>query len=157
MVRRICDGRWQHWTGRSDRYTTPLQHDAAPLRPEKTLPSFPMPKLDSVSVYDNGTPGTPFRSHRRLRGLLNGYLQPKTEAIECVRMVCIWFSTPPESAVGGFSAKGAWNSVSERKPFGLRDRRARQHVCRYNFVCHVRRAVLRHDPRIASDGGIYVS
>ena len=81
----------------------------------------------------------------------------KTDAIERVRMVCIWFSAPPESAVGGFSAKGAWNSVSERKPFGLRDRRARQHVCRYNFVRHMRRAVLRHDPGIASDGGIYVS
>ena len=53
-----------------------------------------------------------FRSDGRSRRLLNGYLQPKTDAIEHVRMVCIWFSAPPESAVGGFSAKGAWNSVS---------------------------------------------
>jgi len=81
----------------------------------------------------------------------------KTDAIERVRMVCIWFSAPPESTVGGFSAKGAWNSVSERNPFGLRDRRARQHVCRYNFVHHMRRTVLRHDPGISSDGRIYVS
>ena len=29
----------------------------------------------------------------------------RTDAIERVRMVCIWFSAPPESAVGGFSAK----------------------------------------------------
>ena len=152
MVCRICDGR-RH--GRSDRYTTPFEHDAAPLRPEKTLPSFMMPKLDSV--YDNNPSGRRFRSNGRSRRLLNGYLRPKTDAIEPVRMVCIWFSAPSESAVSGFSAKGAWNSVSERNPFGLRDRRARQHVCRYNFVRHMRRAVLRHNPGIAWDDGIYVS
>src|SRR5215469_218651 len=140
-------------SGRSDRYTTPLQHDAAPLRPEKTLPFFSMQNwIRRRQRHSSHT--VPFP--RALGGLLNGYLLPKTDAIECVRMVCIWFSAPPESAVGGFSAKGAWNSVSERNPFGLRDRRARQHVCRYNLVRHMRRTVLRHDPGIASDGGLYV-
>ena len=151
-VCRICDGR-RATLDRGRIVIRPLCNmmPSAPTR-EKTLPSFPMPKLDSVD--DNGTPATPFRSHGRSRGLLNGYLQPKTDAIECVRMVCIWFSAPPESAVGGFSAKGAWNSVSERNPFGLRDRRARQHVCRYNFVRAMRGAVLCYDPRIRLDGGI---
>ena len=45
-------------SGRSDRYTIPFEHDAAPPRPEKTLPSFPMPKLDSV--YDNA-PSVPLQ------------------------------------------------------------------------------------------------
>ena len=98
-----------------------------------------------------------FRSDGRSRRLLNVYLQPKTDAIERV----LWYASglarhqSPPSADS--LPKGARNSVSERNPFGLRDRRARQHVCRYNFVRHMRRAVLRHNPGIAWDDGIYVS
>ena len=83
----LPDLRWTPATrgsGWSDRYTTPFEHNAAPLRPEKTLPSFPRQNWIPCMT----TPHQ-FRSDGRSRRLLNGYLQPKTDAIERV----LWYAS----------------------------------------------------------------
>ena len=64
-----------------------LQHDAAGLRPQTTLPFFPLSKLDFT--YDNGTPDTPFRS-RAFEGITKWV--PPTEKLKRL-WASVWYAS----------------------------------------------------------------